>query len=225
MSKLTMQIGFWVSVVLVLLGTAYLAILAGVASPEALTTMEPAGSQALWAGLDALFTAVGLVILMACIAQDAPADKKVLGVIGLAFTILFAAVVCINRFVQLTVIRQSFLLNDSIGLDRFLPYGARSVFFALEMLGWGGFLSLAAFSISPLFTRGKLERWIAGALLTYGMLGISSVLGYAFGSQIILVGFIAWGPILGVAILLLGVRFWREMRTTNNQVGQPIQSK
>jgi hypothetical protein len=212
MSKLTTQIGFWVSVSLMLLGTAYLVILAGVASTGDRTTMEPEGPWALWAGFDTLLSAVGLVILMACIAEAAPAEKKVLGIIGLAFTILFAAVVCINRFVQLTLIRQSFQLNDIAGLDRFLPYGARSVFFALEMLGWGVFLSLAAFSIAPLFSRGRLERCIAGMFLTYGVLGITSILGYAFGSPIVMLGFVAWGPILGIAILFVGIRFWRESR-------------
>jgi hypothetical protein len=113
--------------------------------------MEPTSPWALWAGIDTLLAAVGLVILMACIAQFARPETKILGVIGLAFTILFAAVVCINRFAQLTIIRHSFLIADTAGLDRFLPYGSRSVFFALEMLGWGGFLSLAAFSVAPLF--------------------------------------------------------------------------
>ncbi len=213
MSKLTLQIGFWTSGFLAILGTAYLVILAGITSMDALITMEPTGPGALWAGIDTLLTAFGLVILMACIAQAAPAEKKVLGVIGLAFTILFAAVVCMNRFAQLTIIRQSFLLADTVGLDRFLPYGSRSVFFALEMLGWGGFLSLAAFSVAPLFTTGRLERWIAGMFLTYGILGITSVLGYALDSPIVMVGFIAWGPVLGVAVVLLGILFWRDSRS------------
>jgi len=212
MSKLTLQIGFWTCGFLVLLGTAYLVILAGITSADALTTMEPTGLRALWAGIDTLLTALGLVILMVCIAQWAPPEKKVLGQIGIAFTNLFAAVVCINRFTQLTIIRQSFLLADTAGLERFLPFGSRSVFFALEMLGWGVFLSLAAFSIAPIFIAGKLERWIAAMFFTYGVLGMISVLGYALNSPIVMVGFLAWGPVLGVATLLLGFLFWRDSR-------------
>ena len=212
MSKLHSQIGFWTSGFLVLLGTAYLVILAGIISTGALITMEPTGPWALWAGIDTLLSAIGLVILMACIAQAARPEKKVLGVIGLAFTILFAAVVCINRFTQLTIIRQGFLLADTSGLDRFLPYGFRSVFFALEMLGWGGFLSLAAFSVAPLFTSDRLEWWIAAMFITYGVLGMTSVLGYAMGSMIVRVGFLAWGPVLGVEIVLLGLLFWRDFQ-------------
>lgn len=209
MSKLSMQIGFWTSVVLVGLGTAYLVILAGIGSTDALTAMEPASPRALWAGLDTLLTAFGLVILMTCIAQVAVPGRQVLGQIGIAFTILFASVVCINRFVQLTVIRQGFLLGDAGGLERFMPYGADSVFFALEMLGWGGFLSVAAFSIAPLFNASKLERWIAGVFTLYSVLGVTSVLGYAFGSPVVMVGFIAWGPVLGAAVVLLAIWFWK----------------
>ena len=160
---------------------------------------------------------------MACIAQVARPDKKVLGVIGLAFTILFAAVVCMNRFTQLTVIRQSFLLADTADLDRFLPYGPRSVFFALEMLGWGGFLSLAAFSVAPLFTSGRLERWIAAMFIAYGVLGLTSVFGYALGSPIVVVGFLAWGPVLGVEVALLGFLFWRDSHPERKNA-EPIRS-
>jgi hypothetical protein len=184
--------------------------------------MDPVSPLALWAGLDTLLTAVGLVILMACIAQAAPSEKKVLGVIGLSFTILFAAVVCINRFVQVTIIRQSFLLGDTTGLERFLPYGSGSVFFALEMLGWGGFLSLGAFSIAPLFTRGRLERWIAGLFLTFGVLGITSVLGYAFSSPIVMLGFVAWGPVLDIAILLVSIKLWRELHPLTKPVSRSV---
>ncbi len=212
-SRLTLQIGLWTSGFLTLLGTTYLVILVGVPSMDALIAMPPSSPRALWAGLDTLLSAVGLVILMACICHSAAPHKKVLGQIGFGFTILFSGVVCNNRFAQLTVIRHSFMLADATDLDRFLPYGSRSVFFALEMLGWGGFFSLAAFTIAPLFTKGRLERCIAGMLLLYGVLGTTSVLGYGLGSQIVMIGYVAWGPVLGIAVALLGILFWRDYRT------------
>lgn len=46
--------------------------------------------------------------------------------------------------------------------------------------------------------------------LTYGVLALISVAGYAFRSPIVLVGFIAWGPVLGAAVFLLGLLFWRD---------------
>lgn len=212
MPKLAVQIGFWTCVFLAFLGTVYLAILAGIDSVSSLVTMEPASPRALLAGLDTLLTAFGLVILMSCVAQAAALKKKVLGFTGLAFTILFAAVVCINRFVQLTIVRQGLLMGDTSGLDRFLPYGPRSIFFALEMLGWGGFLSIAALFIAPIFTARKLERWIAGLFVTYGVLGTTSLLGYVFDNPVVMVGFLAWGPVLGTAVVLLAVWFRQSGR-------------
>lgn len=207
MPRLTSRIGFWTSCSLLLLGIAYLVLLAGIASADGLTSMDPTEPRALWAGLDTLLTAIGLVILMACIAQSAAPEKRILGFISLAFTILFATVVCINRFTQLTVIRQSFVIGDTAGLDRFLPYGEGSVFFALEMLGWGVFMSLAALFSAPLFFSGSLNRSIAAVFVSYGILGLTSAIGYALSSQIVIVGFLAWGPVLGVAVTLLAFHF------------------
>jgi hypothetical protein len=218
MSRIASQLGFWTSVFLVCLGTVYMVILAGVSSSRNLVEMEPTSPAALWAGIDTLLTAIGLVILMACVVEYAVPEKKVLAVTALAFTVLFATVVSMNRFTQLTVIRQSFLLVDTADLDRFLPYGSRSVFFALEMLGWGGFLSLATFFAAPVFTQGRLACWILVCFTAYGILGITSVLGYAFGSPIVMVGFLAWGPVLGAAVILLGILFWQNYHASPKDV-------
>jgi hypothetical protein len=215
MTKLTSQIGFWTCMSLVLLGTAYLVILAGITSTGALAALEPASTAALESGIVTLLTAFGLVILMTCIAEAAPPEKKVLGMLSLAFTILFAAVIGINRFTQLTVVRQSYMAADTAGLDRFLPYGSHSVFFALEMLGWGGFLSAASFSVAPIFSAGRLERWIAGMFIAYGILGTISVVGFAVASPIVMIGFLAWGPVLNVAVVLLGLFFRRRSSTAS----------
>ena len=64
-------------------------------------------------------------------------ENKILGSLGISFITLFAAMVSINRFVQLTVILQSPAGAASQDLARFLPYSTGSVMFALEMLGWG----------------------------------------------------------------------------------------
>jgi hypothetical protein len=171
------------------------------------------------AGVDTLLTAFGMVVLMACITQFAPTERRVLSLVGFGFTLLFAALVSINRFAQLTVIRQSLTLADTVGLERFMPYGSQSVFFALEMLGWGAFLSIAAFSIAPLFTHGRLERWISIFFLMYGVLGTTAVIGYALNSPLIVLGYIAWGPVLGVAVALLAFLFWRHANHTASPMG------
>ena len=84
---------------------------------------------------------------------------------------------------------------------------------AYDVLGWGGFLSAAVFSAAPIFAGGRLERWIAGAFIAYGVLGTISVIGFAVGSPIVMIGFLAWGPVLGVAVALLALFFRRASRT------------
>jgi len=51
------------------------------------------------------------------------------------------------------------LLDDTVGLDRFLAHGSRSVFFSLEMLGWGSISEPGSF-----LGCASLYLWKAGTL-------------------------------------------------------------
>ena len=129
----------------------------------------------------------------------------ILGSLGVSFIVLFAATVSINRFVHLTVIQPS-LPDIPADLTRFLPYGPGSVMFALEILGWGFFSSLAAVCVAPLFSgppRNNTIRWL---FLLYAVLSFMSIISFAANIPIPF-GPIAWGPILLVLCVLLSVYF------------------
>jgi hypothetical protein len=140
MSKFTLQLGFWTAVILAFFGTAYQAILAVALKSGTLVTREPTSLEGVLAGIYTLLSTIGLLILIAGIVQYATPEKSVLAELGVVLHEPVYCRVCINRFAHLTIIRQSMLIVDTSGLDRFMPYGSRSVFFALEMLGWGVFL-------------------------------------------------------------------------------------
>jgi hypothetical protein len=132
-------------------------------------------------------------------------DNQVLGSLGVNFIILFAATVGINRFVQLTVVQQS-LPNVPTDLTRFLPYGTGSVMFALEILGWGFFSSLAAVFVAPLFSSSRLNNTIRWLFILYAIFSFLSVI--SFTTNIFIpTGPLAWGPILLVITILLSVYF------------------
>ena len=195
------QLGFWASAVGAVLGGFYLLVLAFYFLTEGFA-FPPSAFVQLVAGIVTFLTAPVLVILFTAIRFVNEGENKILGSLGVSFIILFAATVSINRFVQLTVIQQS-LPYVPADLARFLPYSEGSVMFALEILGWGFFSSLAAVFVAPLFSSSPLNKAIRYLFILYAIFSSMSVIGYATNTPITAGAFIAWGPIfLAISILL-----------------------
>jgi hypothetical protein len=142
------QLGFWASVITAVFAGIYIPLIIYTISTIGLSSNFPPFVQ-LVGGIITFLTVPLLVILFTAIRYVNEGDNKILGSLGVNFIILFAASVSINRFVQLTVIQQS-LPDVPADLARFLPYGPGSVMFALEILGWGFFSSLAAIAWGPI---------------------------------------------------------------------------
>ena len=199
-------IGFWSALIATLGGVVYFQVIL-MALLANQFTYPPSNALQLFGGISSLVLCPVLVILMACLHTITPAEKKVFSQISLAFTILFAVAVSINRFTQLGVVRQSIESGRTQGLDWFLPYGDHSIMLGLEMMGWGWFLGLAMLFAAPLFTKGKVDQWICGFSILYGVLGLVSSITYLLASPLSVVGFVAWGLILFIITALLAVRF------------------
>ncbi len=202
--KIASRLGFWASVYIAVLGGMYLLILIYSILTEGFSLNLTPFVQ-LVAGIGTFLLVPGFVILFTAIRFVIDGDHQVLGSLGVSFTILFAATVSINRFVQLTVIQQS-LPDVPADLVRFLPYAPGSVMLALEVLGWGFFSSLAALFVAPLFSASPLNKTIRWLFILYAVVSFISVIGFA-ANITIPVGPIAWGPIAFVLSILLAVYF------------------
>lgn len=192
------------------MGIVYVVML-GVMAATGQFVMPPSEPVQLFGGVVTIVMAPLLVILFACVHQSTPDTRRAYSLSALAFTALFAAMVSINRYVQLTVVRQGLIRGAVEQLEPFLPYGSNSVMFSLEILGWGFFLSLAALCIAPVFTAKGIEQWLRGLFIAYGALGLTSAVGLVFASPISAVGFVAWGPVLDAIAALLAIWFWRRL--------------
>jgi len=157
-------------------------------------------------GIVSFLAMPGLVILFTAIRFVDEGENKVLGSLGVNFITLLAATVGINRFVQLTVIQQS-LPDVPSDLTRFLPYGAGSVMYSLEWLGWGFFSSLAALFVAPLFTATRLNKTIRWLFVLYAIFSFMGLVGFMTNTPIASIAFIAWGPILFTLSILLSIYF------------------
>lgn len=206
-------LGFWSAFITTLGGIIYFLVIVG-AILTSQFTFPPSDSIQLFGGVSSLLFCPSLVILIACLHTITPVEKKALSQISLAFTILFALAVSTNRFTQLGVVRQSLASGTVNGIEWFLPYGGHSIMLGLEILGWGWFLGLAMLFAAPLFSKGKLQLWLRGLLILYGVLGLISAVTYLLASPLSVVGFVAWGLILFIITALLAVYFRQAQQTS-----------
>jgi hypothetical protein len=199
------RLGFWSSVISAVLGAAYLIMLIAFFGTQGFV-FPPSPLVQLTAGVITFLTAPTLLVVFVAI-REVPGAGGVLGTVGVCFAVLFAAVICINRFVQLTVVQQAPAGANTPDLARFVPYSTGSVMFALEMLGWGFFIALAAIFVAPLFSRGRLQLTIRWTFIAFGVLSLISAIGFISETPLTAVGFVAWGPLLLALAVLLAVFF------------------
>ena len=211
MEKIASQIGFWTSLFIATGGGIYSLIIIYSFSTEGFANPNTPLVQ-LAGGVVTFLSVPALVILFTTIRFVNETENKVFGSLGISFIVLFAATVSINRFVQLTVIQQN-LPDVPADLMRFLPYSTDSVMFALEILGWGFFSSLAAIFVAPLFSNSRLNKAIRWLFILYAMFSFMSVISFVAKTPIP-TGPIAWGPILLAISILLSVYF----RKINKQI-------
>lgn len=200
------SLGFWSSSIATLGGIVYFLVILSAALTGRFT-FPPSEDVQFFGGVISLIFCPIIVLVMASLHTVTPAERKGFSQGSLAFTMLFAIAVSINRFTQLGVVRQSIASGNIDGLTWFLPYDGHSVMFGLEILGWGWFLGLAMLLAAPLFSEGRLQRWLRWLMVSYGVLGIISAVSYLAGSPLAAIGFVAWGLVLFIITGLLTVYF------------------
>jgi hypothetical protein len=151
------------------------------------------------------------ILMMACIHEYAPADKKIFSRLGLLFSIGYSVLISFNYYLQLTLVRNN-LYSDVFAMD-----DPQSIMWVIEVLGYG-FMGLATLSTAFIFTNGKLENVIRWLFIINGVLGIGGMLGYAleWSMNILLGGLIVWDIIMPISSLLLAILFRRVMSITNS---------
>lgn len=160
-----------------------------------------------------LLSAITMVFYWILIYYSISGEKKIFGFASLIMIMIFTTLTSINRFVALTVVKQSLESGNTNGLHWFLPYEWPSIMLAFEILAWGGFFGLACLSLAPVFSQGKFDRTIFWALILTGMLSLCSLFGQIINSMILnFAGLIAWGPGFTL-VCLLTTKWFYQMKT------------
>jgi hypothetical protein len=196
MPPLVRRAGLWSGTAYVILNVVYTGLLIA----TFITGYPPIEPYQTMFHVLTLCGAVLLVFLWSVLHSAAPNEKKLFSRASLAMIVIMATLTSINRYVALTVVRQSLASGNSSGLQWFLPYAWPSVSLAIEVLAWGYFFGLACLLLAPVFSQGKLERGMFWTLILTGVLSLLAALGQVFSpTPLRLAGPLAWGPGLTLA--------------------------
>jgi hypothetical protein len=217
------RLGFWTAIVTVVVA----AVFAGIAvatparsGPFCGTACVPypyvdvaqfIPGDYLWL-LPGILLAPTFVVLMACIHAHAPEPRKVYGRIGLSFALVYAVVILVDYYLQLTVVAPSLQAGETEGLSLFTQYDPHGLFIALETLGYS-MMTVAFLFAAPAFAGGGVERAIRGLFTMSLVLAVAAfvglaVLGHDLVAFEVTLLMIDWGVLI-VSGVLLGVVFRR----------------
>jgi len=202
------KLGYWSSLIQIVLAAIYLAAVAAMLISGTIPPAEPYISIV---SIVSLASVPIFVFLWAILHNVSAPEKKVFTQTSLALIVIFATLTSINRYVAMTVVRQSIAMGIMDGLNWFMPYGWPSIMAAMEVLAWGFFLGLAFLFLAPVFHTGKLELAIFWTLILSGIFSLIAVLGQVMNSVALnILGIIAWGP--GLLVLFTLLSFWFKNR-------------
>lgn len=200
------MLGMVSSLLITVVGLAYFIVML-IMFMNGMMTLPPAEKIQNFAAIVSIISAPLIIILCSSIHYLTPTRRKVFSLLGIAFSLIFAAFVCMNRFIQLSIVRLSILEGNMEGIYRFLPYEPRSAMFVMEMIGWGVFLGLALLFLAFTVKNKGLGKSIRYTFLLYGFLGMTSAISFIVDSPLSIIGFAAWGLILYIGTGLTAISF------------------
>jgi hypothetical protein len=201
------RLGSWSALAIFLLGVSYFVTLTIAVSVHGFTAPIADPILAVMEVLT-LISAPLMVIVISAIHAYASADRKMYGLIALAFISVFVAMTSAVHFVELTAVRQ----RGSSGM--IWPSPA----YAVELLAWNLFLGLALLFAAPVFAGSGPERGVRRGLLISGALCVAGIVGPAVGNmRLQLVGVFGYAVVLPVVCLMLA----RLFRSDRNHVSRP----
>jgi hypothetical protein len=160
-----------------------------------------------------LLLAPVVVVLVASIHATAPDEEQVFTLIALVFAAVYAATISVNYAMQLFVVRLNILAGDLEGLAILAMPNRRSIFVALEAVGYG-FFGLMALATAFVFAGTRLHSWIRVMYLVTGATGVVGMVG-AIADQpvLMLTGFGLSLLAFLAAAILTSIHFGRLRRT------------
>lgn len=168
------QLGFWSSVVAAACSVAYdigqiaewFGIMGSGGGPE---------NDSTWYGLvvllvPSLFLGISFVMVMGSVHRQADMERKIWSQTALTFAIMYGTLICMNYFVQLTLVAPA-LYRGAVSdhIRPFLFNVFNSFTYSVDLLGYS-FMSLSTFFAAFIFTGSGLEKAVRWFLLANGLI-------------------------------------------------------
>ena len=184
MNSTTCLIGFWAAAVSTVFGLAYVVAL--------LANLTGAVDDGPWATAYQLAPSIVLawsyMVLMACVLDAAPSERKIWGVIGFGFALMYSVLNSIVYFAELIVVLPKVLRNEGESVSVLL-FEPGAFLFAVNGLAYG-FMSMAALFAAQVFAlNGAEEARVRRAMLAHGVIGP------------FIVGAVVWPPLVCIGAL------------------------
>lgn len=116
-----------------------------------------------------LLLAPSFALLMVCLHYYAPEDKKVWSHAGIVFATIYAVMVSINYYVQLTLVVPHMMRGEIESIRPFLFTPFDSFIYSVDVLGYS-FMSLSTLFGAFVFTGAGLERTARRFMIANGLL-------------------------------------------------------
>jgi hypothetical protein len=144
-----------------------------------------------------------VVVLMASLHTLARGRRRAATLIATVFSANYAAIIGANYVIQLYVVRLNLSAGTGEGLALLAMPNPRSVFAALEILGYG-FFGLAALFAGLGLGGSGMRRWIRRSFLISGLSGVAAAAAGIAGARVVMLsGFgIALLSFLAATVLL-----------------------
>ena len=172
-SPSTRSAGFWSAVLATVFSITYdvgqlaewFGLLGSQGGPESSST--PLGIAVLLT--PSLLLGSSFLVLVICIHQLSTPDRKIWSHAAVAFATMYAALISINYFVQLTWVMPRLAAGNTQGMESFLFIPFDSFLYAVDILGYS-FMSVATLFAARLFTGKGQERLVRWFLTANGLL-------------------------------------------------------
>jgi hypothetical protein len=152
-----------------------------------------------------LLFAPAFLIIINCIHDYAPADKKIFSRISIGFATIFAVCIGIHYFIQISSVRLSIAKAQLNGLEQFIQSNPTSGIAGINIVGWTLFFSLSCFFIAPVFSGNRLNRLIKYALIANGIICVLGGIGYVFDNIALIFLTLNFGMGGAVLVAMIGL--------------------
>ena len=221
MNKMVSRIGFW-SAILTTVWTIWFILAFG-------SYMSSLPSE--WPGIEAfaasfepipyiawvipcLLLALTFPVMISSIHYYASDDRRIWGLLGLVFAVMYGAVLAANYWLLLTVVRESLSSGYTEGLEWFVIGSPHSITNTIEGIGYG-FMGLAAIFVSQVFGGNRPGIWLQRLFIVNGVAGIAGVVLGGLGIMTAtMVSLALWCLTFPVATAMLAILFQRASGVT-----------